>query len=160
MDTAVVAQSLGRLLLRRGLTLGLAESCTGGLLAAYITDIAGSSAYFVGGIIAYSNGVKHRLLGVSQRTLKTFGAVSAETVQEMARGARKRLHADIAVAITGIAGPTGALPGKPVGLVYIGLAGPDSELVKECLWNGDRRANREMSARAALELLVEYLEQN
>lgn len=158
MDTKALAERAGQLLLQRGLTLGVAESCTGGLLAAYITDVAGSSAYFLGGIVAYSNAIKHRLLGVSLRTLKSQGAVSAETVQEMARGARERLRVDIAVAITGIAGPTGALPGKPVGLTYIGLAGPDSDLVREYIWQGDRRLNRENSARAALELVVNYLE--
>jgi nicotinamide-nucleotide amidase len=130
------------------------------LLAAYITDVAGSSAYFLGGIVAYSNVIKHRLLGVSLRTLKSHGAVSAETVQEMARGAREKLRVDVAVAITGIAGPSGALPGKPVGLTYVGLAGRDSDLVREYSWQGDRRANRESSARAALELVVNYLEQH
>jgi PncC family amidohydrolase len=126
----------------------------------HITEIPGSSAYFMGGIVAYSNEVKHRLLGVSKRTLRDYGAVSAETAREMARGATERLRVDVAVAITGIAGPTGALPDKPVGLTYTGLAGPGLELVREYLWEGDRHTNRERSARAALELLIEYLEQH
>ncbi|HNR95376.1 MAG TPA: CinA family protein [Anaerolineae bacterium] len=160
MDTQFLAEQVGQLLQQRGLSLGLAESCTGGLVAAYITNVAGASGYFLGGIVAYSVEVKYRLLGVSRRTLKSHGAVSAETAQEMARGARERLHVDVAVAITGIAGPTGALPGKPVGLTFMALAGPDSTLVRKYLWAGDRRANRESSARAALELLAEYLEQH
>lgn len=159
MDANSLAERAGHLLLQRRLTLGLAESCTGGLIAAYITGVAGASDYFLGGVVAYSNEVKRRLLAVSMRTLSEHGAVSAETALEMARGARKRLRVDVALSITGIAGPTGALPGKPVGLTYIGLAGSDSELTKKYLWTGDRRANRENSARAALELLVEYLEQ-
>lgn len=160
MDTQFLAEQVGQLLLQRGLTLGLAESCTGGLVAAYITNVAGASGYFLGGIVAYSVEVKHRLLGVSRRTLKSHGAVSAETAQEMAWGARERLRVDVAVAITGIAGPTGALPGKPVGLTFMALAGPDSTLVRKYVWAGDRRANRESSARAALELLAQYLEQH
>lgn len=160
MDAQFLAERAGRLLLQCGLTLGLAESCTGGMVTAHITDVAGASAYFLGGIVAYSNEVKHRLLAVSTCTLKEYGAVSAETALEMARGARERLRVDVAVSVTGIAGPTGALPGKPIGLTYIGLAGPDSELARKYLWQGDRRANRESSVRAALELLVEYLEEH
>ena len=160
MDTYNLAERAGQVLAQRGLSLGLAESCTGGLLASYITDVAGASAYFVGGIVAYSEQVKHDLLGVSVDTLKMCGAVSAETAQEMARGARERLGVDVAVAVTGIAGPTGALPGKPVGLTYIAVAGPESNLARKYLWQGDRRANRESSARAALELLTEYLRQH
>jgi PncC family amidohydrolase len=158
MDTESLARHVGEQLLVRHLTLGLAESCTGGLLASYITDIAGSSAYFLGGVVAYSNEIKRRLLGVRASTLREFGAVSSETVLEMALGARTRLKVDIAVAVTGIAGPGGALPDKPVGMTYIGLASSTQGISRRYVWAGARRENRECSARAALELILEYLE--
>jgi len=158
MNTDSLAQSVGELLKQQHLTLGLAESCTGGLIASYITDIAGSSAYFEGAVVAYSYQVKERLLGVPARIIERDGAVSAETVMAMARGARKALHVDVALAITGIAGPSGGTPDKPVGLTYIGLASPRGELWRKYIWRGDRRQNREQSARAALELLKEHLE--
>ena len=158
MDTYSLAQSVGELLNRQHLTLGLAESCTGGLIASYITDIPGSSAYFEGGIVAYSYQVKERMLGVPASILERDGAVSAETVMAMAKGARKVLKVDVALAITGIAGPSGGTPDKPVGLTYIGLASPRGELWRKYIWQGDRRENREQSARAALELLKDHLE--
>ena len=157
MDTCSLAQSVGKLLNEQHLTLGVAESCTGGMLAAYITDIAGSSAYFQGGVVAYSYQVKERLLRVPASTLARHGAVSAETAMAMARGARTLLNVDVAVAITGIAGPSGGTTEKPVGLTYIGLASPRGELWRRYIWKGNRRQNREQSARAALELLKEHL---
>ena len=158
MDTYSLAQSVGELLNKQHLTLGLAESCTGGLIATYITDIPGSSASFEGGLVAYSYQVKERMLGVPANILERDGAVSAETVMAMARGARKVLKVDVALAITGIAGPSGGTPDKPVGLTYIGLASPRGELWRKYIWQGDRRENREQSARAALELLKDHLE--
>jgi len=158
VDTYSLAQPVGELLNKQHLTLGLAESCTGGLIATYITDIPGSSAYFEGGIVAYSYQVKERMLGVPANILERDGAVSAETVMAMARGARKVLKVDVALAITGIAGPSGGTPDKPVGLTYIGLASPRGELWRKYIWQGDRRENREQSARAALELLKDHLE--
>ena len=158
MDTYSLAQSVGELLNKQHLTLGLAESCTGGLIATFITDIPGSSAYFEGGIVAYSYQVKERMLGVPASILERDGAVSAETVMAMAKGARKVLKVDVALAITGIAGPSGGTPDKPVGLTYIGLASPRGELWRKYIWQGDRRENREQSARAALELLKDHLE--
>jgi nicotinamide-nucleotide amidase len=158
MDTESLAQAVGGLLLQHHLTLGLAESCTGGMVASYITDIAGSSAYFEGAIVAYSTQMKERILGVPASTLERYGAVCAETVMAMAKGARKLLHVDVAVAITGIAGPSGGAPDKPVGLTYIGLASPHGELWRKYVWKGNRRHNREQSARTALELLKEHLE--
>ena len=152
-----LAQAAGDLLRERHLTLAVAESCTGGLLAAYITDIPGSSDYFAGGVIAYSNGVKHHVLGVPVSTLQHYGAVSAKTARAMARGVRRLLNVDLALAVTGIAGPTGGTPEKPVGLVYIALSSAQGELCKEFHWAGDRWKNRELSVRAALELLQEYL---
>jgi PncC family amidohydrolase len=158
VDTNSLAQSVGELLNRQHLTLGLAESCTGGMVASYITDIAGASAYFEGAIVAYSYQVKENVLGVPASTLERFGAVSAETVMAMARGARTLLNVDIAVAITGIAGPTGGTTEKAVGLTYIALVSRRGELWRKYIWKGDRRQNREQSARAALDLLKEHLE--
>jgi nicotinamide-nucleotide amidase len=157
-DLDSLAQSVGDLLNQQHMTLGLAESCTGGMVASYITDIAGSSAYFAGAVVAYSNQVKERVLGVPASMLERHGAVSAETVMAMARGARKLLHVDVAVAVTGIAGPSGGAPDRPIGLTYIGLASSRGELWRKHIWTGNRRQNREQSARAALELLKEHLE--
>ena len=120
MNVALEAQ-IGELLQARGLKLALAESCTGGLVGNRITDIAGSSTYFLGGLISYAYEAKVDLLGVQWETLNSKGAVSREVVLEMARGARKVLNADIAVSVSGIAGPGGAMPGKPVGTTWIGL---------------------------------------
>jgi PncC family amidohydrolase len=145
------------LLSQRGWTLAVAESCTGGLLGHRITNVSGSSAYFEGGVISYSNEAKELLLGVPCETLVQHGAVSGETALDMARGARRLLGTDIAVSITGIAGPTGGTPDKPVGLVYIALAAEDAELLEEHVWSGDRTANKEQSAEAALELILKYL---
>ena len=116
-----LAEEIGGLLLAKNLTLGLAESCTGGLLAAAITDIPGSSGYFNGSIVAYRNKVKKKVLKVTTPCLRKFGAVSAETAAAMARGARKATTAKIGLSLTGIAGPSGGTKDKPVGLVYVGL---------------------------------------
>jgi nicotinamide-nucleotide amidase len=150
-------QEVGDLLSQRGWTLAVAESCTGGLLGHRITNVSGSSAYFEGGVISYSNEAKQSSLGVPGETLLEHGAVSPETALAMARGARRLLGTDIAVAITGIAGPTGGTPDKPVGLVYIALAAADGELLERHVWSGDRTANKEQSAQAALELILKYL---
>jgi nicotinamide-nucleotide amidase len=149
---------VGDLLRSRRLTLALSESCTGGLLGHRITNVSGSSDYFQGAIVAYASEVKTELLGVREETLTEHGAVSEETAREMARGARRMIEADLGVSITGIAGPTGGTPEKPVGLVYIGLAAPDSEWVERHVWEGDRRQNKAQSAEAALDLLRRYLE--
>jgi len=149
---------VGDLLRGRGLTLALSESCTGGLLGHRITSVSGSSDYFRGAIVGYAADVKRELLGVREETLARHGAVSEETAREMARGARRVIRADLGVSITGIAGPTGGTPEKPVGLVYIGLAAPDGEWVERHVWEGDRRQNKSRSAAAALDLLRRYLE--
>jgi PncC family amidohydrolase len=151
-------ERIGELLTRRGLTLAVAESCTGGLLGHRVTNVSGSSAYFQGGVISYSNEIKERILGIPHQTLVQHGAVSGETALAMAREARRLLRTDIAVSVTGIAGPTGGTPEKPVGLVYIGLAAEGTELCERHIWEGDRSENKELSAQAALELLLKYLE--
>jgi PncC family amidohydrolase len=149
---------LGRLFRGKGLKLATAESCTGGLIADRITNVPGSSEYFRGGIVAYAYEAKVALLHVSWDTLRTFGAVSKETVTEMARGARVALGADIAVSVSGIAGPGGGMPDKPVGTTWIGLSTTDGDWTRKYLWEGDRLQNKILSAEAALQLLIDYLE--
>jgi len=149
---------IGDLLRAQALMLATAESCTGGLVADRITNIPGSSDYFVGGIVAYANAVKIRSLGVASETIERCGAVSRETVLEMAHGARAALRADIAVSISGIAGPGGGLPGKPVGAAWIGLAASDGAWARVFCWDGDRVQNKRASAEAALQMVWDYLE--
>lgn len=149
---------IGHLLQERGLKLVLAESCTGGLLGSRITDVPGSSEYFLGGVITYAYEAKADVLGVSWDTLNTKGAVSRETVLEMARGARTVLKGDIALSISGIAGPGGGMPEKPVGTTWIGLAAEDGERAVLFHFSGDREANKAQAVDAALTLLFEYLQ--
>jgi len=149
---------VGHMLAERKLKLATAESCTGGLVGHRLTNVPGSSGYLEGGVIAYSYEAKERLLGVHHDTLYEHGAVSAETALEMARGARKALGADIGIAVTGIAGPGGGLPGKPVGLVYIALSARTYERVEHFVWDSDREGNKAYSAEAALAMLKEFLE--
>jgi PncC family amidohydrolase len=139
-------------------TVATAESLTGGNVSARITAISGSSAYFLGGIVAYSNEAKASLLGVSEATLATRGAVSAECAREMAEGARRAFGANAAVATTGIAGPSGATERKPVGLVYIALAGPDGVTTEEFHFPGGRATVTDASTEAALLMLLRGLE--
>jgi PncC family amidohydrolase len=150
-------KQVGHLLHERGLKLALAESCTGGLVGDRITNISGSSEYFLGGVVAYAYEAKVALLGVSWDTLNSRGAVSHETVLEMARGARKAFNSDIAVSISGIAGPGGATPDKPVGTTWIGLAANDGEWTRTFQFAGDRVENKAASAEAALQMLLDYL---
>jgi PncC family amidohydrolase len=147
----------GEILKARGLRLAVAESCTGGLVGHRITNVPGSSGYFLGGLIAYSYEAKNRMLGVSWETLNRSGAVNRETVLQMARGAREALGADIAISVSGIAGPGGGTPEKPVGLTWIGLSAPDYEAAWSYVWQGDRVENKAQSAEQALRVLVEYL---
>jgi nicotinamide-nucleotide amidase len=149
--------TVGRLLLQHHLTLATAESCTGGLIGHRLTNVPGSSDYFLGGIIAYANAIKARVLGVSPQTLETHGAVSAETAIEMARGARQVLGVDMAISVTGIAGPGGGTADKPIGLVYVALAATGFERVERFVWNQDRAGNKWESAEAALRLVQDYL---
>jgi PncC family amidohydrolase len=152
-----VEELAGELLVVRRLTLATAESCTGGLVGHSITNVPGSSAYYLGGYVAYAYEAKEALLGVGRETLLNYGAVSEETAREMARGVRRRLGADLGLSVTGIAGPTGGTPEKPVGLTYVALSAADGEWCECHIWQGDRASNKEQSAEAALQLLVGYL---
>jgi len=144
---------------RRGklLTIGTTESATGGRIADRLTDVPGSSDYFKGSLVAYSNEVKVSLLGVKRETLENYGAVSPQTAIEMAEGGRRLLDVDICVSDTGITGPSGAEPGKPVGLFYIGLAAEDRSLANVYHFEGDRQGNKRKAAQAALRTLKHYL---
>lgn len=153
-----LAVALGDLLRARGLTLALAESCTGGLIGSLITDVAGSSDYFLGSAVCYANSAKERILGVARETLLAHGAVSAETATEMAQGARRIYAADIAASVTGIAGPGGGTPEKPTGLVHIHLSAVDAEIGQRCVWEADRMGNKQLSAEAVLRLVMGYVE--
>ena len=133
-----LAERLQGICLGRGLTVGTAESCTGGLVGHAITEVPGSSAYFRGAIVAYADATKVALLGVDPSTLAAHGAVSAQVARAMATGARERLGVDLAVAVTGIAGPAGGSESKPVGLTYVGVDGPGGTEVRRFLWSGDR----------------------
>jgi PncC family amidohydrolase len=155
--TDSLEMQIGDLLRMRNLKLATAESCTGGLIASRITDVPGSSDYFVGGVAAYAYEAKVRLLRVSWDTLQAYGAVSRETVLEMARGAREVLQADIAVSVSGIAGPGGGLPDKPVGTTWIGLSAQEGKWARVYCFDGDRLQNKSSSADAALQLLLDYL---
>ena len=152
-----LAERLCRGLEAQGYLLATAESCTGGLLSHWITNTPGSSASFVGGIIAYANAIKENALGVPSALIEEHGAVSAAVASAMARGVRASMRAQVGVAITGIAGPTGDVPGKPVGTVFVAISTPQGESCRRYQWQGDRVANKEASARAALLFLLEAL---
>jgi PncC family amidohydrolase len=149
---------IGRLLSARHLRLGVAESCTGGLMGHRITNVAGSSEYFMGGVVSYSYEAKVAVLGVSWDTLRAFGAVSRETVLEMARGAKKLFEVNIAVSISGIAGPGGGTADKPVGTTWVALVADDGEWAQKFQFQGDRQQNKAASAEAALQMLLAYLQ--
>lgn len=154
-----IALGVHERLVDSGLTLAFAESCTGGLIADLITDISGSSAYFLGSAVTYANSAKQGIVGVREETLAAHGAVSAETAAEMAQGARRAYGADIGASVTGIAGPTGATPGKPVGLVHIHLSAKGAEWGERHVWDGDRLGNKALSAEAVLRLVLRYLQE-
>ncbi|HQA39551.1 MAG TPA: nicotinamide-nucleotide amidohydrolase family protein [Kiritimatiellia bacterium] len=138
----------------RGVTLATAESCTGGMIAARITAVPGSSAAFLGGVVSYANAAKMALLDVPQSVLDQAGAVSEACAAAMADGVRQRLNADLAVAVTGIAGPTGGTPEKPIGLVCFGLAAADGVRTEHRIFTGDREAVRLQATEHALALLL------
>ena len=142
---------------KRHLTIATAESCTGGLLAHVLTNIAGSSEYFDRGVVSYSNSSKTDLLGVPMQLITTYGAVSEQVAHAMAEGIRTRAGVDIGLSTTGIAGPTGGTKDKPVGLVYIGISTQASVTVKRFLFTGDRIQNKEQACEAALLLILDVL---
>ena len=167
MARVPLASDVGKLLKDRGLKLVLAESCTGDLAASMITDIPGSSDYYIGGVGAYAYEAKRYVLGVKQSSLEKFGAVSREVAMEMANGARRifsgpevGLDTLVSASITGIAGPGGGMPNKPVGLVWIALSTPTGQWAWSYIWKGDRISNKKQSAVQALKLVKLYLEGN
>lgn len=155
-----LSSQIGQILTARGLTVCTAESCTGGLLGHVLTGVSGSSAYYVGGVIAYSNAVKETLLGVRSETLLQFGAVSHPTAREMAAGVRERLGGDLGLSTTGIAGPTGGTPEKPVGLVYIGVSTQAQTESFECHFEGSREEVKEGTVNKLLSVLLDHLTQS
>lgn len=152
-----LAYAVGNLLKSTGATVSLAESCTGGLLGAGFTDVPGSSAYFIGGVISYANDVKVAELGVLHEDIDTFGAVSQEVAEQMARGARRKFSTTYAISVTGIAGPDGGTEEKAVGLVWISVAGPDGQKTRRFMFGNDRNVNRQRSVGAALGMLYRML---
>ena len=148
---------LSDLLQEKGLTIGTVESATGGLIAAALTSIPGSSAYFRGGLVTYHNEVKMRLAGVKYETLLAYGAVSPQVAEQMAGAGRKALNVDICLSDSGIAGPGGETAGKPVGLFYIGLASPEGVWNRKFVFKGNRTENRESAVAAALKWAIEFL---
>lgn len=163
MKPTTLEEQIGSLLLEKGLKLVLAESCTGGLVSHRVTNVAGSSEYYLGSVTAYAYEVKEGVLGVRHETLQQYGAVSRQTVLEMAAGARKALNGGfpletiLGLSISGIAGPGGGTPDKPVGTAWIGMSAPDGEWAWRYAWKGDRVKNKEESAQAALQLIFDYL---
>ncbi len=150
-------QEVGNLLRQKGLALGVVESATGGLISHLITNVPGSSDYYKGSVTAYSNEVKIKVVGVKGETVNKYGAVSYQVAEEMAQGGRRILAADICLADTGIAGPSGATPGKPLGLFYIGLSHQAGTYSQKHNFQGNREQNKRSAAEAALGCLREYL---
>ena len=149
-----VAENLVELLKARGLVCATAESCTGGGVGSAITGVPGSSAVFAGGVISYSNEVKRDVLGVSAEALDQYGAVSPQVAEQMADGVRRLLKTDLAVSLTGIAGPDGGSDEKPVGLVWFGLSTPAGTRTEKCLFRGDRAQVRAQAVVHALGMLM------
>jgi nicotinamide-nucleotide amidase len=154
---ASLEEEIGDLLRKRRLTLGTVESATGGLISNLITNIAGSSDYFQGSVISYSNKIKITVAGVKKETLEKYGAVSSQVAIEMAEGGRKLLGVDICIADTGIAGPGGATASKQVGLFYLGLSHRNGSYSREHIFSGNRKENKRQAAEVALAWIKEYL---
>jgi PncC family amidohydrolase len=149
---------LGLLLREKGLNIALAESCTGGLIASRITDIPGSSEYFEAGVVVYSNQAKQRFLSVPEQSIQAYGAVSKEVAEKMAEGVRQATGTDIGLSVTGIAGPGGGSPEKPVGTVYLGLSAKEGTLVRKFQFTGTRTEIKEQTATEALKFVMALLE--
>jgi nicotinamide-nucleotide amidase len=156
-DGLELEQAIGHLLKEKGRTLATAESCTGGAVAALVTSVSGSSAYFLGSVVAYSNEVKEKMLGVKYSTLEKHGAVSEQTVIEMAEGVRLSLGSDIGIATTGVAGPTGATSEKPVGTVWIAYSDATKTIAKKLQLTSERSLNIKLTVTQVLNLLRENL---
>ncbi len=154
---ADIAAEIGDLLRQKGMTLGTVESATGGLVAHMITEVPGSSDYFKGSIVSYSNEIKNRIVGVGMETLEKYGAVSPQVAEEMALGGKKLLDVDVCLSDTGIAGPGGATWDKQVGLFYLGIAGKEGAFNRKHEFHGDRSQNKQSAAFEALVWLKEYL---
>ena len=154
---ANLEREIAELLLRKGLTLGVVESATGGLISHLVTNIPGSSDYYKGSVTAYSNEIKVKVIGVSADTIERYGSVSPQVAEELALGGKKLLAVDICLADTGIAGPGGATPGKSVGLFYVGMAHRDGVSSRKHEFSGSREQNKISAAYAALSWLKEYL---
>jgi len=152
-----LSSQVGSELTKHNFSIATAESCTGGLLAHILTSVSGSSNYYVGGIVAYSNRIKEKLLGVRPETLEQHGAVSSQTAQEMAVGIREKFKTDIGLSTTGIAGPTGGTPAKPVGLVWIGLSFKAKTTTIKCQFDGDREQVKTSSVQKILQVLLNDL---
>lgn len=153
-----LAARVGAVCRSKGVTLATAESCTGGLVAHLITEVPGSSVYFRGALVTYANDVKSAIADVPATTIEHHGAVSAQVAVAMAEGARRRLGTDIAVAVTGVAGPGGGSDAKPVGLTYVAVADGSGDMVQRFAWTMDRSGNKRASAAAALALVIERLD--
>ncbi len=156
-EELLLEQVIGKILRERNETVSTAESCTGGMLSSRIVDIPGSSDYFIGGVVSYANEAKTKILGVWDKDIEEFGAVSQKVARQMAVGVCEKFGATYGISITGIAGPTGGIPQKPVGLVYIGFAAPDETLIRRYTFTGGREAVRTRSATAALNILWVHL---
>ena len=156
-ELLALARRVAAVCRERGVRLGTAESCTGGLVGHMITEVPGSSDYFAGGLVTYANEIKVRLADVPEPVLAAHGAVSAHVAKAMADGARMRLGVDLAIAVTGVAGPDGGSDAKPVGLTYVAVADADGDDVRRFVWDSDRAGNKRLSAAAALDLVVERL---
>ena len=156
-DLASLAARIRSVASAGGWTVATAESCTGGLIGHLLTEVPGSSEYFLGGVISYADELKVEVLGVSHSSLEHHGAVSAQVVGAMAQGVRSLTGAHVGVAVTGVAGPGGGSEAKPVGLTYVAVADARGVDVRRFTWDGDRSANKRCSARAALDLLLERL---
>lgn len=159
-DLKRLSSRIGRLLTAKALTVAAAESCTGGLLSHVLTGVSGSSQYFVGGVVAYSNQIKEMILGVNPNTLLQHGAVSEQTACEMAAGIREKFGTDIGLSTTGIAGPTGGTPTKPLGLVWIGFSTQENTHAIKCHFKGGRTGVKTSTVEKVLTILMEDLEEN
>jgi nicotinamide-nucleotide amidase len=153
----LIQETIGKLLRKKKLTVSAAESCTGGLIASMLTDVPGSSDYFISGIIAYADEAKIKFLGVKKQTLKKYGAVSSHTAKEMARGVRNRSHSDIGISTTGIAGPSGGSRKKPVGTIWIGYSDKNVTFAEKFVFGKNRLKNKKLMSKMALDLLLKQV---